>query len=386
MSIIKLTVNVAQIANVLTLFDKIQVQRSKLGDPYTDATFITATAATSPIMTGTETAPYSFLQGTTLGLQINGGDTQTVTFIAANPISLASVISTFNGTVSGATASDDGYGKLKLTGTNTGTDGTILIVGGTSLSILGFSTDQIAHGQDAHISLASGTSAYQYDDSSGAVTYYYRTRYFNSTSEVFSSWSSWELGTPDDATGAQIGDEPTITYTTDEITGINILLAQLKARLKNNLEVESTDEFGNITFVSCSVFTNEELTWFLRCSLSEFNQTPHFTDFTFDLEVIYDRFAYIIIEGAFILATAAQMLIEAGREFTITDNGITMNPPPLSSVLNNELSQFVARHTEMLHKIKWSIKPQPTGFGGFRVLAVSPNFMRLRHLRQRRIV
>jgi len=186
--------------------------------------------------------------------------------------------------------------------------------------------------------------------------------------------------------GAQIGDDCTTTYCDAEIQGINCLLGALKARLKNNLEVETLDAYGNTTFVSCFVFTDEELVWFLSCSLSEFNQTPHFTDFTFDMEVIYKRFSYIIVEGAFILATAAQMLIEAGREFTISDNGITMNPPPLSSVLNNELSVFVQRHTEMLKYIKNSIKPHPSGFGGFRVLAISPNYLRLRHLRQRRIV
>jgi len=186
--------------------------------------------------------------------------------------------------------------------------------------------------------------------------------------------------------GDQIGDPPRITWSEEEIIGINILLECLGNRLKNNLQVESIDAYGNIEYVDCHVFSNDELVWFLKCSLSEFNQTPHFTDFTFADQVIYQRFGHIIVEGACILAWAAQMVIEAGREFTITDNGITMNPPPLSSVLNNELAQFVSRHTEMLKYIKTSIKPQPIGFGGFRVLAVSPNYMRLRHLRQRRIV
>ena len=189
-----------------------------------------------------------------------------------------------------------------------------------------------------------------------------------------------------EASGKQIGDDPDISYTQAEIEGINRLLGCLKNRLKNNLEVETTDAYGNITFTDCTIFTDEELTWFLKCSLSEFNQTPHFSDFTFGDEVIYNRFGYIIVEGAWIMALAAQMLIEAGREFTITDNGVTFNNPPLSATLNNELSQFVTRHTEMLKYIKTSIKPRPRGFGGFRVLAISPNYLRLRHLRQRRIV
>jgi hypothetical protein len=186
--------------------------------------------------------------------------------------------------------------------------------------------------------------------------------------------------------GAQIGDDPNIQWSEAEIIGLNVLIECLQNRLKNKVQVESTDAYGNIEYVDCRIFTIDELTWFLKCSLSEFNQTPHFTDFTFADSFIYNRYGHIIVEGAFILATAAQMLIEAGREFTITDNGITMNPPPLSTVLNNELSHFINRHTEMLKYIKNSIKPSPVGFGGFRVLAVSPNYMRLRHLRQRRIV
>jgi hypothetical protein len=192
--------------------------------------------------------------------------------------------------------------------------------------------------------------------------------------------------------GDQVGDPARVTYTQEEIIGLNKLLAQLKARLKNNVQVESIDAYGQVQFVNCPIFTDEELTWFLNCSLSEFNQTPHFTDFTFaDLPIAgpdgaVGRYSYIIVEGAAILAMAAQMLIEAGKEFTITDNGVSMNPPPLSTTLNNQLSQFVQRHTDMLKHIKTSIKPHPLGFGSFRVLSSNPNYMRLRHLRERRII
>lgn len=192
--------------------------------------------------------------------------------------------------------------------------------------------------------------------------------------------------------GDQIGDDARVSYTEEEIIGINKLLAMLKARLKNNTYVESVDENGVTQFVNCPIFTDEELTWFLNCSLSEFNQTPHFTDFMFSDTVIsgidggIGRFSHIIVEGAAILAVAAQMLVEAGKEFTITDNGISMNPPPLSATLNNQLSTFVANHLEKLKAIKCSIKPQPLGIGSFRVMAISPNFLRLRHLRERRII
>jgi hypothetical protein len=160
----------------------------------------------------------------------------------------------------------------------------------------------------------------------------------------------------------------------------------LKARLKNNNSAETTDAFGNKTFTDCLIFTDDELLQFLVASLSEFNQTPHRTAFAFSDQIIYETHAHVITEGAYILAVAGQMLIEAGREFTITDNGISMQPPPLSSTLNNQLSTFITRHTDMLKYIKTSMKPAPKGVGTFRVLAVAPAYLRLRHLRQRKIV
>jgi len=189
-----------------------------------------------------------------------------------------------------------------------------------------------------------------------------------------------------DVSGSQIGDAPAQEFSQDEICGINVLMEQLRCRLKNNAKAEVLDAYGIPTLEDCPIFTNDELLCFLQNSLSEFNQTPHFTAFTFAEQIIWERNSHILVEGAFILAAAAQMLIEAGREFTISDNGITMQPPPLSTTLNNALSAFVTRHTEMLKFIKANMKPAPRGVGTFRVLAVSPAFLRLRHLRQRQIV
>ncbi len=188
-----------------------------------------------------------------------------------------------------------------------------------------------------------------------------------------------------DAAGSQIGDDPADQWTEAEIDGINILLHQLKCRVKNDVMAEVTDAYGNIVMENCPIFSDDELVCFLQNSLSEFNQTPHFTNIGFDSPIIYERNANIIVEGAFIIAMAAQMLIEAGREFSITDNGIGFTPNSLSDKLNNELSTFHGPHLEKLKFIKGCMKPAPLGFGSFRTFA-NPNFMRLRHLRERRII
>lgn len=200
MAVIKIKIFVPEISNVLTLFDVIQVQRSEVGTPYTDAKSITDITAQPPVLVGTEEGPFASLQGKTLKLKVDGGLEQTVTFTAADPISLNNVIAEFNSTIPDATASDDGGGKLQIDGDNVGTDGTLEITGGTALAILGFTTGQKDNGEDTHIALLPAVDSYQYDDQSGEASYWYRTRFLNTASGNVSSWSDWTQG----STGAVI--------------------------------------------------------------------------------------------------------------------------------------------------------------------------------------
>ena len=188
-----------------------------------------------------------------------------------------------------------------------------------------------------------------------------------------------------DVSGDQIGDPARVSYTQEEIIGINILLESLQMRLKNKLQVETTDAYGNITFVDCHIFTNEELVWFLNSSLQEFNSYPHFSSYKFSDPVIYQRFCHVIIEGALISAFGAQLLIEKGREFSVTDNGISFTPPQISEALNSELTHFAAAHREVLKNIKFSLKPGPIGFGN-SWFGTNPAYRRLRFLKERRII
>lgn len=202
MATIKIKIFVAEIANVLTDFDHIQVQRSEAGSPYGDAKFITADSATKPSLVGTEEGPFASLQGTTLKVKVNGGAEQEVTFTAADPISLTNVIAEITAAITGLTPQDNGEGKLELEGNTAGTIGTLEITGGTSLSILGFTSGDKDNGEDANIALSAGVSEYEYDDGSGAASYWYRFRYYNETAETFSSWSDWIQGSTGSAIDA----------------------------------------------------------------------------------------------------------------------------------------------------------------------------------------
>jgi hypothetical protein len=182
------------------------------------------------------------------------------------------------------------------------------------------------------------------------------------------------------------GDKVAFEFSEEEVYGVNILLKMLKCRVKNDGTRKVPDGEGGYITEECTVFTDSELICFLTSSLSGFNQIPHFTRFTFADQVIYTIFAEIIVQGAVLLAFAAQTLIEKGREFSITDNGVIYQPPAISEILNSQYASQLADYKEKLKFIKASIKPSMLGLGTFRTTSVSPAYIRLRHLRQRQII
>lgn len=162
-----------------------------------------------------------------------------------------------------------------------------------------------------------------------------------------------------------------------EVLVLNDFLCLLRSQLKDNF----VDKDGN----SCRAFELGELLCFLEASLSEFNGTPMFTTFTWET-LDLARFRAIITEGAFILAIRAQAMLEAGREFNINDNGASFTPPPLSSTMVTTWSTSYTQYVTKLNYIKANMKPGPHTIGVFSsAVNNSPQLLKLRHLRQRRI-
>ena len=206
-------------------------------------------------------------------------------------------------------------------------------------------------------------------------------------------------GTVEAIADSELGDAPdSISYSQDEIDNINYLLGILKKRLKSTGTRYVRDEYGapvrdgygEILTEECNVFSNDELISFLENSLSEFNQTPHFTNLYFsDADFApRGRFIDIIVSGAFLLALAAQALIEKGREFQITDNGVSFQPPVVSDILTSELSTLYSSYLDRLRFQKNQFKPRPIGFGTAYSLSnyINPRVRALRHLRARQII
>jgi len=182
-----------------------------------------------------------------------------------------------------------------------------------------------------------------------------------------------------------LGDDPGFCFSQIAICNINDMLKLLRARLKSRGLHVTTDEFGNKIYTDCDIYTTDELVSFLVMSLCEFNETPHFTNFTFEDTSVMQLFCGIITQGAVLMALSSQALIERGREWQINDNGTAFTPPTMSELLNSQWGTELQNWYDRVKMIKHTMKPAPLGLGTLRPLAASPQFRRLRHLRARRI-
>lgn len=179
----------------------------------------------------------------------------------------------------------------------------------------------------------------------------------------------------------QLGDIPNIVLSQTAIHNINILMNILRKRLQSSGWHMVKDANGVLVRENCDIFSIEELFAFLCSSLSEFNSTPHYTDFHWEDDVVI-MFRDVIVEGAYIMALASKALIEKGREFTITDSGLSFMPPLVADLLNSQFSTLLGPYREKLKQIKYSMKPSALGLGTLRITSVSPQVLRLRHRRE----
>ncbi len=138
------------------------------------------------------------------------------------------------------------------------------------------------------------------------------------------------------------------------------LISLLKQRLSSNGKAKSIDTFGNTIYVDCNIYSAEMLECFIELSLSNFNQFPVFTSFTLDDDKFVETFTEILVEGATLYALSSQALIERGREFVVTDNGMHYVTPSVSELLQTQYSVLLGHHFNKLQIIKSAIRDFPT--------------------------
>ena len=185
----------------------------------------------------------------------------------------------------------------------------------------------------------------------------------------------------------RLGDDPGFDYSQEAIYNINKVIKMMKMRLNSSGKAKSKDKFGNVVYVDCDIFSIDMLATFVAMALTKFNSTPFFTWFKFDDNEFMAQFGEVLADLATTYAMASQALIEKGREFTITDNGVTFTPPVEAELLQTQYALTLQHSWEQLKYIKNSMRPYPMGLGVFGMLnGMSPSAKRLRWLRERRIL
>lgn len=173
-------------------------------------------------------------------------------------------------------------------------------------------------------------------------------------------------------------EELTYEYSQEEIKGILLLRGLLKSRLR------STRYLPDGT--PCSMFSNELLQTFLSASLSEINATPTLTAFSFADNIIQTLAADLVVQGAVLVAWSSQAIIEAGFELTVNDNGVSVNPPPVSSTISSMYNANLSDYRAKLKEFKRNLRPGPIGMGAGSILVTNPVTRRLRHRKENRII
>lgn len=183
-----------------------------------------------------------------------------------------------------------------------------------------------------------------------------------------------------------LGDDPGFHYSECATNNINKIMKSLKSRLNSSGKAKSADAYGNTTYVDCDIFSIANLTTFIATALSDFNQVPFTTYFTFDEDYFVDQYLEILVEGATLYALCSQDLMERGREFQLTDNGLNFNMPTVSELMNTQYTTLLSHYWEKLKYIKNSLRPHPKGLGVFGMTSsLNPAIRNQRHLRARRI-
>ena len=179
----------------------------------------------------------------------------------------------------------------------------------------------------------------------------------------------------------EIGDEPwpsLVEYSEQAKANINVLLKMLKSRLRSTAFKPDGSK--------CDVFSTEDLFQFLNISLSEFNLTPTITGFTFEDMLTRTLFADMLTQGAMLQAWSGQAILESGREFSINDNGVVLQPPPVSGTITSLFNAHLADYRAKLRECKHNMRPSPLGLSAGSLFVRNPAVTRLRHLRSKEII
>lgn len=197
MSVIKLDIVVNDLAEMLTLYNRIEVYRSITTS---DGSYVELTDTAGPlpaILDGTADT-WGVLSGGTLSFTVDGdADPVVVVLPVLNPMPLSAIISAINAEMDDiASEVPTGTNRLRLTSPTEGTGSSILVVAGAVATALGLSTTK-SNGKERKTRIVDPTTLYAFYDKDGADAYWYKTRFSNTENADVSDYSTPRQGNVD---------------------------------------------------------------------------------------------------------------------------------------------------------------------------------------------
>lgn len=189
-----LDIVVSNLQEVLQFFDRIEVHRSTTGISGSYSEITNLDVPLPAVLDGSTVGPFT-LNGLALTLNLDLSTTPTViTFSGSDPIDLLTVINQVNAVVPGlASQVPTNTGRLRLTSTITGTGSAIVVTAGSAATALGLSTTKV-NGKERRLRIVDPTVFYKFFDKDGDDTFWYKTRYSSTQSNVLSSFSQPRRG------------------------------------------------------------------------------------------------------------------------------------------------------------------------------------------------
>ncbi len=132
------------------------------------------------------------------------------------------------------------------------------------------------------------------------------------------------------------------------------------------------------------IYSDDELSCYLTLTLIDINSHP--TTTYYDWDTVPTNWYAVIAYGAQWMAWNSEAILEAAKQYSITENGITFTPPDIAASISSAADKVYTHFNDLKEKIKRNVKPSPRGVGGTRILYPQPFLAKLRHLKERRIL
>jgi len=182
------------------MWDRVEVWRSRTsssgpydalnGDTWTPATLPLGSPTTPP--SPAQTGAYITIVGTTLTFLVNEVSAVSITFTGVDPLTLAQVATQIAAQSNQLLSSYVDNGQVIAQTIQPGEISVLRCTGGTAAPLLGFPVTEpgsVAFGLDARIVLIPVQEQYSQVDANGCDKYYYKTRFYNSNTGLFSDYS-----------------------------------------------------------------------------------------------------------------------------------------------------------------------------------------------------